>query len=184
MATIKITKADLIGNIENFPIEVVEKMIEEQVRQGNKADVTIFQEGVTADNRFGGFLWRITEDGNAFWDEVIIRHKFDLFFEKYPKNTKKQVFIIGDSEIGYDIIATLEARGGINKHGWDGDSDDVIYYIDPVTNYIELCAIGSDLYNVISSVFTCIQAEEHKIVISLQKIAELLDVDVNRIVIK
>ena len=184
MATMKITKADLIGNIENFPIEVVEKMIDEQVRQGNKADVTIFQEGVTADNRFGGFLWRITEDGKDFWDKIICERKFDVFFAKYPKTNKKQVYIIGDSEVGYDIITTLEARGGINKHGYTGDSDDAIYYIDPVTNYIEVCAIDSDLYNVVSSVFTCIQAEEQKIVISLQKIAELLDVDVNRIVIK
>lgn len=184
MATIKITAVDLIGKIKNFPIEVVEKMVEEQVRQGNKADVTIFQKEVTADTRDGGFVWRITKDGHAFWDEIIHCHKFDVFFARYPKNTKKQVFIIGDSEIGYDIITTLEARGGINKHKFDGDSNGVIYYIDPVTNYIELCNIGSDLYNVVSSVFTCIQAEEQKIVISLQKIAELLDVDVNRIVIE
>lgn len=184
MTTIKITAVDLIGKIKNFPIEVVEKMVEEQVRQGNKADVTIFQRDVTADNRIGGFLWRITEDGNAFWDEIIRGHKFDVFFARYPKNAKKQVFIIGDSEVGYDIITTLEARGGINKHGYDGDSDDAIYYIDPVTNYIEVCAIGSDIYNVVSSAFTCIQAEEQKIVISIQKIAELLGVDVNRIVIE
>ena len=48
MTTIKITTADLIGKIENFPIEVVEKMVEEQVRQGNKADVTIFQRNLLA----------------------------------------------------------------------------------------------------------------------------------------
>lgn len=183
MATMKITAVDLIGKIKNFPIEVVEKMVEEQVRQGNKADVTIFQKEVTVDTRDGGFVWKITKDGHAFWDEIIRCHKFDVFFAKYPKNNK-QVFIIGDSEVGYDIITTLEARGGINEHGYTGDSDDAIYYIDPVTNYIEVCAIDSDLYNVVSSVFTCIQAEEQKIVISLQKIAELLDVDVNRIVIK
>lgn len=183
MATMKITAVDLIGKIKNFPIEVVEKMVEEQVRQGNKADVTIFQKEVTADTRDGGFVWKITKDGHAFWDEIIRCHKFDVFFAKYPKNNK-QVFIIGDSEVGYDIITTLEARGGINEHGYTGDSDDAIYYIDPVTNYIEVCAIDSDRYNVVSSVFTCIQAEEHKIVISISEIAKQLGVDVNRIVIK
>lgn len=184
MSTMKITKADLIGKIENFPIEVVEKMMEEQVRQGNTANVVIFQRNVLANDVIGGFLWEKSEDGRSFWNNVILSRDFSVFFKKYPKSADSKVYIIGDSEVGYDIIETLKSRGAINKHKYDGDSNDVIYYIDPVTNYIEMCDIGSDLYNVVSSVFTCIEAEEQKIVISLQKIAELLDVDVNRIVIK
>lgn len=31
----KINSEDLIGELENFPIEVVEKMLEYQVKQGN-----------------------------------------------------------------------------------------------------------------------------------------------------
>ena len=183
MATIKITRADLIGDIEDFPIEVVEKMVEEQVRQDNKADVTIFQAVSHRDKRHGGFCWEITEDGVSFWHNVIIKRDFDLFFKKYPRVDSK-VYIIGDSKIGIDIIKTLEKYGGVNKYGLEGKDDGVIYYIDPMTNFITLTDIDSERYNVVAATFKCIEAEEHKIVVSLQKIAELLGVDISRIAIK
>ena len=187
MTKIKITRTDLIDSIENFPIEVVEKMIEEQVRQGNKADVTVFQKYRNADREAKGFSWHLTEAEHLFWSRVINDFDFDLFFMVYPKVNSKvdsKVFIIGDSEIGIDIIKTLEDHGGVNKYDLKGKDDDVIYYIDPVTNVITLTAIGTKAYNVISTTFKCIKAEEHKIVVSLHKIANLLGVDVNRIAIK
>jgi hypothetical protein len=183
MATIKITKADLIGNIKNFPIEVVEKMVEEQVRQGNKANVKVFQKYRVADSRQGGFCWDRTDDGSIFWHCVIMNEYFDVFFEKYPKADSK-VYIIGDSEIGIDIIKTLEDRGGVNKYDLKGTDDGVIYYIDPMTNFITLTDIDSKTYNVVTATFKCIEAEEHKIAVSIQKIAEILGVEANRIVIK
>lgn len=183
MKTIKITAADLIGRIQFFPIEVVEKMVEEQVRQGNKADVTVFQRNTHAGVNLGGFDWNVTKDSAYFWVDVIHGKNFEKFFEKYPKADSK-VFIIGDSEIGIDIIKTLEDRGGVNRYGLEGKDDDVIYYIDPVCKIIKCTNIGTDTYNVVTSTFKCIQAEEHKIVVSLQKIAELLGVDVSRIAIK
>lgn len=183
MKTIKITTADLIGQIQFFPIEVVEKMIEEQVRQGNKADVSVFQRCAISGADLGGFDWCVAKESQYFWVDVIKGKNFEKFFEKYPKAYRK-VFIIGDSEIGIDIIKTLEDRGGVNRYGLEGKDDDVIYYIDPVCNIIKCTKIGSDLYNVISTTFKCIQAEEHKIVVSLHKIAELLGVDVSRIAIK
>jgi hypothetical protein len=183
MKTIKITKADLIGRIENFPIEVVEKMVEEQVRQGNRADVSVFQRCAIAGADVGGFDWCATKESRFFWVEVITEKNFEKFFKKYPKANRK-VFIIGDSEIGIDIIKTLEDRGGINRYGLEGKDDDVIYYIDPVCNIIKCTNIGTDTYNVVSATFECIAAEEHKIVVSLQKVAELLGVDVSRIAIK
>ena len=85
MNEIKITEKDLIGEIKRFPIEVVRKMVEEQVRQGNKADVSIFQKKNYADKENGGFKWKDTEEGFEFWDMVIIYEEFDKFFEKYPK---------------------------------------------------------------------------------------------------
>ena len=53
MNEIKITEKDLIGDIAGFPIEVVRKMVEEQVRQGNKADVKVFQERQKTATTFG-----------------------------------------------------------------------------------------------------------------------------------
>ena len=61
MNEIKITEKDLIGDIAGFPIEVVRKMVEEQVRQGNKADVSIFQECAHKVKKSGGFEWKETD---------------------------------------------------------------------------------------------------------------------------
>ncbi len=85
MTEIKVTEKDLIGDIAGFPIEVVRKMIEEQVRQGNKADVGVFQECAHKVKKSGGFEWKETEYGFDFWNMVIIGKEFDAFFEKYPK---------------------------------------------------------------------------------------------------
>lgn len=184
MATMKITKADLIGDIKNFPIEVVEKMMEEQVRQGNRADISVFQKNRMADIYDRGFNWNETTDGPLFWHGVVSNGEFDLFFEKYPKIADSKVYIIGDSEVGMDIITTLEARGGINKNGYRGNNNNAIYYIDPVTNIIHLCEVDSTTYNVVTTMFTCIEAEIQKVVVSLKEIAKMLNVDVNRIVIE
>ena len=183
MATIKITAADLIGSIENFPIEIVEKMVEEQVRQGNKADVRVFQKYCNSDREMYGFTWYITEDGNSFWHKVINERNFEWFFKKYPKVDSK-VYIIGNSKIGIDIIKTLEKRGGVNKYDLKGTDDDVIYYIDPMSNIINVTAIGDDVYNVVSATFNRIEAERQKIVISISDIAKQLGVLVSQIVIK
>jgi hypothetical protein len=187
MATIKIkttiTPSDITGSIKNFPIEVVKKMIEEQVNQGNEADVTVFQEERGADKALKGFNWCNTEDGHLFWQNVIVTRNFDLFFEKYPKIDNK-VYIIGDSEIGIDIIKTLENRGGVNKCVHKGSRNNAIYYIDPITNIICFTDIDSPLYNVVATTFKCIKAERHNIVISISEIAKELGVDANQIVVK
>ena len=188
MATIKIkttmvTPSDITGSIKNFPIEVVKKMIEEQVNQGNEADVTVFQEERGADKVLKGFTWYHTEDGFSFWQDVIINRNFDLFFEKYPKQDNK-VYIIGDREIGIDIIKTLENRGGVNEYKLEGRKNDAIYYIEPITNIIKFAVINSEVYNVVATTFKCIKAERHNIVISISEIAKELGVDANQIVVK
>lgn len=82
----KVKQSDLIGDIKDFPIEVVQKMIEEQVAQCNAPDVTVFQNDSNANVEYDGFSWDETKDGSIFWDKVINEHDFDLFFKKYPLN--------------------------------------------------------------------------------------------------
>ena len=40
----KVEQSDFVGCLKGFPIEVVQEIVNEQVRQGNKADVGVFQE--------------------------------------------------------------------------------------------------------------------------------------------
>ena len=148
MNEIKITEKDLIGDIAGFPIEVVKKMVEEQVRQGNKADVSIFQECANWDKKHGGFEWEETEDGFEFWDMVVLYKEFDEFFEKYPKqetsemqdaeNTATQAYKEIDWEARrYEIaksamngiLASAAMYGGCHQSSFEV-SNMAIYYAD------------------------------------------------------
>lgn len=78
------------GQLEGFPTEIVEKMLEKQVEQGNKKDVTIFEECNAT-----GFIWNKTIEGQKFWEKVINYKQFDVFFNKYPKQIElPKVFCI------------------------------------------------------------------------------------------
>ena len=83
-----VEQSDLVGRLECFPIEVVQKMVNEQVRQGNKADVVLFQKRVYAARVSGGFDWERSFMGLKFWRDVLINERFDTFFQKYQKNEK------------------------------------------------------------------------------------------------
>lgn len=73
------------NDLKGFPVEIVEKMLERQVEQGNKRDVSVFERDRTSWKLIGGFAWKDTKEGFHFWNTVITYKKFDHFFEKYPK---------------------------------------------------------------------------------------------------
>lgn len=182
----KVEQSDLVGNIKNFFIEVVEKMIEEQVKQGNQPNIEVFQNNNTMNAVYGGFDWDKTDDGVEFWSEVIVNDNFDLFFERYPKkNNTNLVYIIGDSEIGMNIIKTLEKYGGINRLNYNGNRDDVLYYINP-NNNIEMCCKETEqnLYEVLLATYTPIEAEDSVFEVTMEEIAEKFGVDINNLRIK
>jgi len=77
------------GQIKDFPKEVVDKMLEYQVAQGNPKDVEVFENHKNADRREKGFTWERTAEGDPFWDNVIMKRFFIIFFQKYPKSETK-----------------------------------------------------------------------------------------------
>lgn len=94
-----VKQEDLVGQIEGFPIEVVQRMVDYQVEQGNKANVKIFQEDCRTTDDCGGFWWDKTPEDFDFWEAVIGGKNFDRFFEKYPKENKK----VTDSNKANDV---------------------------------------------------------------------------------
>lgn len=100
---------DLTGSISNFPIEIVQHMVNEQVRQGNLPDVTVFQSIKTAGTFLKGFSWRNTKEGEDFWHAVIRACNFDLYFEKYPKQTNMEQFTKENLQSGMIV----EFRNGV-----------------------------------------------------------------------
>ena len=85
------------GEIEDFPEEIVEKMLYYQEQQGNKRDVSVFEERKARGKYNGGFDWNETPDGHLFWETVIKHRNFDLFFEKCPKNKYPKVMYVSDT---------------------------------------------------------------------------------------
>lgn len=179
---IKVNTKDLIGDLENFPIEVVEKMLEYQYKQLGKIDIAIFQ--YNRNDAKEGFCWDDTIEGLDFWCDIIYRKNFNRFFERYPKWSKK-VYISGEDKLYENVIKSLERRGGINVKGLLGNSNYAVYYIDPKTNQIERCTQDDEkLYNVITSTFEKIEPEEFVIEMTLPEIAEKLGIDVKLLRIK
>ena len=135
----KVTERNLKGKIGNFPIEVVQKMVERQVEQGNEADVTVFQRHKTYGKSDGGFTWDETEENYEFWDEVISEENFGLFFEKYPKEKEvdTHVYYRGVGNRGKEIISELEKLGGKNDYGiYNGKDNEEYYFINPKDHLI------------------------------------------------
>ena len=122
-----VKKEDLIGQIKGFPIEVVQRMVDCQVEQGNKADVSVFQRTMCTGKAMGGFDWLITKEGQRFWTAVF-KGNFDDFWKMYPKLNKK-VYYRGDEKRGKEIIKALEELGGKNSNCLYGASKYVYYFI-------------------------------------------------------
>ena len=137
----KIKKEDLIGQIEYFPLEVVQRMVECQIEQNFKEDVSVFQVSKNAGKDDKGFVWYNTSEGFDFWNKVINLGFFDKFFEKYPK-IDTHVYYRGVPERGDEILAELEKLGGKNTMEVTGDIPQFIYGLSPLTKTI--LSIGSD----------------------------------------
>lgn len=67
----RVTKNDLKGEIADFPLEVVERMVECQEEQGNHPNVIIFQNHKDTPSRKGGFDWKETREGVGPWSAAI-----------------------------------------------------------------------------------------------------------------
>ncbi len=78
-----------MGKLEKiYPKEIIRRMLEEQVMQGNARNKEVFEKCVVVARGEGGFTWCETVDGSAFWSRVIDSQIYDDFFKKYPKDTE------------------------------------------------------------------------------------------------
>lgn len=192
--TFKVKQEDLVGQLLDFPIEVVQKMVERQVEQGNKPDVTIFQKECRAPKCNGGFTWESTIEGEAFWYRVITLDMFGEFFKRYPKGSpSKKVYIWGHSTKGNKVVEALKERGGLDSGiGYGGNRTDGIYYIDPITSEIGFIRADSNadrveqrLFNMVTTYHEKIEIKEDEVLeLTLDEIAKKFGVDVEKLKIK
>lgn len=88
----KVTEKDLVGDIKNFPIEIVQKMCEYQVEHGNKFDPSVFSEDKCSSWGGGGFYWYETREGDEYWCSIIDKEMFHLFEPDSNPNTVYLVY--------------------------------------------------------------------------------------------
>ena len=103
--------SDLIGSLTEFPIEVVQKMVErstEQERWDDNIGMSRFQTNI-ASSGYGGFNWRATSEGHPFWSKVIEHKRFDLFFDLYPsKYLGKTIYIETDGANNKEQLSKIK----------------------------------------------------------------------------
>lgn len=89
------------GQLQGFPTEVVEKMLEYQVAQRNKRDISVFERERVANNTNGGFGWGHTAEGYDFWASVVEERNFKVFFDRYPakKAEYPKVMMVSKEEV-------------------------------------------------------------------------------------
>ena len=83
MEKFKVKKKHLTGEIADFPKRVVQAMVDEQVRQGNTANPSVFTKDRTACKHNGGFTWIDSALGNS-WADILWGKQFHLI----PKREK------------------------------------------------------------------------------------------------
>jgi hypothetical protein len=190
MSVFEINKSHLVGKIADFPMEVVERMVYEQISQRQKPNPTVFAIKNSAAPGEGGFSWAASEDGYTFWEKVISHKDWDLFFSKYPRKTvvyenTNRVYAVGYHNNGKKVIDALVEHGGVNKLNFTGDCDTWIYYIEPNTNIIRVCDMHIDtkLYEVIVALYTPLEIEK-TVEVSMEEIAKMMGVNVSDLRIK
>ena len=141
MEKFKVKKKHLTGEIADFPKRVVQAMVDEQVRQGNPADPSVFAIDIRACKRLGGFSWHGSTLGSS-WVEIILYKKFHLIPKREKPREKPRC---PDSAprteaTPHEIIQHMLDKGMVvwacmSDESYDDARDRIGYYACRVTQY-------------------------------------------------
>lgn len=87
------------GELTGVPEEIVERMLDCQVAQGNLRSAKAFEGQLGASRGYGGFNWEETPEGETFWKQVLAQRDYDIFFAKYPKKSFPRVMMVSTGPI-------------------------------------------------------------------------------------
>jgi len=76
------------GQLKGFPQEIIDKMCDYQVEQGNSKNPMVFDNNIRALANHGGFNWNYVIGEEILWRQVLLGRDFNLFFQKYPKKSE------------------------------------------------------------------------------------------------
>lgn len=69
---------------DELPAEVLNRMLELQVKQGNPRNSEVFKYCIDADSALKGFDWYKSEERYFFWEDVLLKGNLNTFYTKYP----------------------------------------------------------------------------------------------------
>lgn len=109
-----------------LPDFIGEELMKQQEYQGNKRDISVFEENVIAGKNEGGFEWKDTSQKYNFWDRVLLKKDINLFLAWFTpelevfddENEKHLAQVIGYNENEkYPFFIKKEAdKGFAYKH--------------------------------------------------------------------
>jgi hypothetical protein len=106
----KVEEKDLIGAIKDYPLNIAQDMVDEQVKQGNKADIAVFCKDPRLSMRGRGFDWDKSKKGLEYWTEIIDNNNFEALYkcpaqpiEEFPLSINKPAFCIPDNSSNMKI---------------------------------------------------------------------------------
>lgn len=182
-----VEKKDLKGEIKGFPIEVVQRMVDCQVLQGNKANVLVFQHDATANQYQGGFDWDETKEGHTFWECIIGEGKFDVFIKHFSNDKVYACMLQDKSKHNANIIKHLEELGGKNTREFKITFKDTIYYICPLSKTISTLPMNDDSFALLDMAgfhFVWCADDESIKEYTMEEIADALGIAVENLRIK
>ena len=137
MEKFKVKRKHLIGDIADFPKRVVQAMVDEQVRQGNPANPSVFARERFAGKNEGGFNWMNAAPGFS-WADIIRGKKFHLI----PKREKPRCpdSATRTEATPHEIIQNMLAKGMVvwvcvSDNSYDDARANIGYYVHRVMQY-------------------------------------------------
>lgn len=94
----KLTKADLVGALAGFPLDVVKLMLVRQAEQGNTPDVEKFKRKADLYKNQGGFSWSDTQEGVSFWSSIFNGRNFQNYYALYGSPSVEKEAIKEDTQ--------------------------------------------------------------------------------------
>lgn len=106
----KVKKEDLIGEIKDLSIEVVQEMVDEQIKQTGDSDVTVFQKYMGASRTFKGFDWESSEKGVKYWKCLIGRNRLPSMGGGIIKSSDIQTITLPPNNNGIDYTILYQGK--------------------------------------------------------------------------
>ena len=134
MEKFKVKKKHLTGEIADFPKRVVQAMVDEQVRQGNPADPSVFARDPTAYKREGGFTWIDSALGNS-WSEIMWGKKFHLIPKREKPSLTSNERVEPHAIIQHMLDKGMDVWVCMSDYSYDAARDKIGSYAYRVTKY-------------------------------------------------